>query len=105
MKRSKPKNSRGLIRKPVSSTGAGRKKIPVADLIVIRFIASNTISVEITEMVNPGRKIARLLPIQISLGPRGVAKRDSMFPLTFSLIMGKLEKAQMNVIRMNRGKK
>ena len=102
---SNPKNSRGLIRKLVSSSGAGRKKFPVAGLMVIKFTASKTISVEKTEMANPGRKIVRLLPIQISLGLSGVAKRDSMFPLTFSLIIGRLEKTQMKVIRINSGKK
>jgi len=102
---SNPKNSRGLIRKLVSSSGAGRKKFPVAGLMVIKFTASKTISVEKTEIANPGRKIARLLLIQISLGLSGVAKRDAMFPLTFSLIMGKLAKAQIKVIRTNSGKK
>jgi hypothetical protein len=103
--KSSPKNNRGLIKKLVNSNEAGRAKFPIAGLITIKFTANNTISVETTEMVNPGRKMARLLPIQISLGPRGVANRDAMFPLTFSLIMGKLAKAQMKVIRMNSGKK
>jgi hypothetical protein len=105
IKRSNPKNIRGLIRKPVSSIGAVRTKLPVAGLIATKFTANSTINVETMEMTNPGRKIARLLPIQISLGPRGVAKRDAMFPFTFSLIMGKLAKAQIKVIRMNSGKK
>jgi len=102
---SSPKNNKGLIRKLVSSSGAGRKKFPVAGPMVIRFTASRTISVEIVEIVNPGRKIARLLLIQISLGLSGVARRDAMFPLTFSLIMGRLENAQIKVIRTNSGKK
>jgi len=105
MNRSNPKNSRGLIRKLVSSSGGGRKKFPVAGLMVIEFTVSRTISVEATEMASPGRKMARLLLIQISLGLSGVAKRDAMFPLTFSLIMGKLAKAQIKVIRTNSGKK
>jgi hypothetical protein len=105
IKRSNPKNIRGLIRKPVSSIGAVRTKLPVAGLIATKFTANSTINVETMEMTNPGRKIARLLPIQISLGLSGVAKRDSMFPLTFSLTMGKLAKAQIKVIRVNSGKK
>jgi hypothetical protein len=105
MNKSKPKNSKGLIRKPVSSIGAVRTKLPVAGLIATKFTANRTINVETMEMTNPGRKIARLLPIQISLGLSGVAKRDSMFPLTFSLTMGKLAKAQIKVIRVNSGKK
>jgi hypothetical protein len=105
IKRSNPKNIRGFIRKPVTSNGAVRTKLPVAGLIAIKFTANGTISVETTEMANPGRKIVRLLPIKISLGLSGVAKRDAMFPLTFSLIIGKLAKAQIKVIRINSGKK
>ena len=105
MNKSNPKKSRGLIRKLVSSNGAGRIKFPVAGLIVIKFIVNKTISVETTEMANPGRKIARLLPIQISLGLSGVARRDAMLPLTFSLIIVKLANAQMKLIRINSGKK
>jgi hypothetical protein len=100
-----PKNSRGLIKKPVNSNEAGRTKFPTAGLITIKFIASNTISVETIEMASPGRKIARLLPIQISLGLSGVANRDAMFPSTFSLIIVKLEKAHMKVIRIENGRK
>jgi len=105
MNKSNPKNSRGLIKKLVSSSGVGRKKFPVACLMVIKFTASRTISVETTEIANPGRKIARLLLIQISLGLSGVASSEEMFPLTFSLTMGRLAKAQMKVIRTNSGKK
>ena len=105
IKRSNPKNIRGFIRKPVTSNGAVRTKLPIAGLITIKFIANRTIRVETMEMANPGRKIARLLPIQISLGLSGVANRDAIFPLIFSLIMGKLAKAQIKVIRINSGKK
>ncbi|MBL7060308.1 MAG: hypothetical protein ISS13_00565 [Actinobacteria bacterium] len=105
MNSSNPKKTRGLIRKQVISNGTGRTKFPVTGLMVIKFIARRTISVETAEMANPGRKIAKLLLIQISLGLSGVAKRDAMFPLTFSLTMGRLAKAQMKVIRINSGKK
>ena len=105
MSDSNPKNRRGLMRKPVRSTGAGRTKPPVAGAIVTRFTASTTTSVETVDMANPGRKIARLLPIHSALGLSGVAKRDSMFPLTFSLVMGRLAKTQMKEIRTYRGKK
>jgi hypothetical protein len=103
--KSSPKNSRGLIKKLVNSNEAGRTKFPVAGLITMKFIANNTISVETIEIANPGRKMARLLPIQISLGLSGVANRDAMFPSTFSLIMVKLAKAQMKDIRTNNGRK
>ena len=102
---SSPKNSRGLKRKPVSSTGVGRKKSPAAGVITAKLIASTTTSVETTDMTNPGRKIAKPLPIQIALGLSGVARSDSMFPLTFSSVMGRLAKAQMKEIRTDRGKK
>jgi len=105
MKSSNPKNSRGFTKKLVSSSGIGRKKLPVTGLMVIEFTVSRTISVEATEMANPGRKMARLLPIQISFGLSVVARRDAMFPLTFSLTIGRLAKAQMNVISINSGKK
>ena len=102
---SSPKNNRGLTRRLVSRSGTGRKRFPVAGLMVIKFTVSSTISVETKEIINPGRKIARLLPIQISLGLSGVASSEEMFPLTFSLTMGRLAKAQMKVIRTNSGKK
>jgi len=105
MNSSNPRNSRGLIRKPVSRSGAGRKKFPVTGLMVIKFTESRTISVETAEMASPGRKMTRLLAIQISLGVSGVASSEVMFPLTFSLIMGRLAKAQIKVIRTNSGKK
>ena len=105
MKESSPKNSKGLKRKLVSNTGAGRVKSPVAGIIAAKLTASTTTSVETTEIANPGRKIARLLPIQSAVGLSGVAKRDSMLPLTFSLIMGKLAKAHIKAIRTNRGRK
>ncbi|GAI78667.1 unnamed protein product [marine sediment metagenome] len=105
MNRSNPKNSRGLIRKLVSSNGAGKKKFPVAGPMVIKFTVSKTISVETTEIANPGRKIARLLPIQISLGVSVVARRDATLPFTFSLIIGRLEKTQMKVIRIDNSRK
>jgi len=103
MNESSPKNSKGLKRKPISSTGAGRTKSPVAGMIVLKLTTSTTTSVATTEIANPGKKIARLLPIQSALGLSGVAKRHSMLPLTFSLVMGKLAKAQMKEMRTNRG--
>ena len=105
MIRSNPKKSRGLIRKPVTSAGMGKIKFPAAGLIVIRFIASKTISVETVEMIRPGRKIAKLLPIHISPGDSGVASKEVILPLTFSLTMGRLANAHINVIRINSGKK
>lgn len=84
--KSSPKNSKGLIIKLVNSNGAGMTKFPVAGLITIKFTLNKTISVETIEITNPGRKMARLLPIQISLGLSGVAKRDAMLLLAFSLI-------------------
>ena len=84
--KSSPKNSKGLIIKLVNSNGAGMTKFPVAGLITIKFTLNKTISVETIEITNPGRKMAKLLPIQISLGLSGVAKRDAMLPLAFSLI-------------------
>ena len=105
MNKSNPKKSSGLIIKLVSINGAGRTKFPVAGAIVNKFIVINTISVETIDIISPGRKIARLLPIQISLGLSVVAKRDEMFPLTFSLMIGKLAKAQMKEISINSGKK
>jgi hypothetical protein len=105
MNESNPKNRRGLIRKLVRSTGAGRTKYPVAGVIAAKFTASATTSVEITDIANPGMKIARLLPIHTALGLSGVAKRDSMFPLTFSLVTGKLAKAHMKDMRIDRVKK
>ena len=100
-----PKNSRGFTRRLVSSSGTGRKRFPVTGLMVIRFTESKTISVETTEITNPGRKIARLLPIQISFGVSVVARRDVILPFTFSLIIGRLEKTQMKVIRIDNGRK
>ena len=84
--KSSPKNSKGLIIKLVNSNGAGMTKFPVAGLITIKFTLNKTISVETIEITNPGRKMAKLLPIQISLGLSGVAKRDAMLLLAFSLI-------------------
>lgn len=102
---SSPKNNRGLTRRLVSRSGTGRKRFPVAGLMVIKFTVSSTISVETKEIINPGIKIARLLPIQISLGVSVVARRDSILPFTFSLIIGRLEKTQMIVIRIDNGRK
>lgn len=62
MKESSPKNNRGLMRKLVSSTGADRMKSPVAGMIVVRLAASTTTSAATTEIANPSRKMARLLP-------------------------------------------
>jgi hypothetical protein len=103
--KSSPKNSMGLIKKLVNSNEAGRIKFPIAGLITIKFTANSTISVETIEIANPGRKMARLLPIQISLGLSGVANRDAMFPSIFSLIMVKLEKVHMKDIRTDNGRK
>jgi len=89
----------------VNRRGTGRKKMPVTGLMVIKFTENRTIKVETVEITNPGRKIARLLPINISFGLSVVARRDSIFPFTFSLIMGKLAKDQIKVIRINSGKK
>ena len=89
----------------MTSAGMGKTKIPTTGLITIRFIASKTISVETVEIIKPGRKIARLLPIQISPGESGVASKEAILPLTFSLIIGRLENAHINVIRIISGKK
>ena len=89
----------------VNRRGTGRKRLPVTGLMVIRFTERRTITVETVEIINPGMKIARLLPIKISFGLNVVASRDSIFPFTFSLIIGKLEKDQIKVIRINSGKK
>ena len=99
------KNNRGLIIKLISIDGSGRIKFPVAGIMTIKFTAIKIISVQTTEIANPGRKIARLLPIQISLGLNGVARRDSTLPLTFSLMTVKLAKAQMKVISTDSGRK
>ena len=103
--KSRAKKSRGLIRKLINKSGAGRIKFPVAGIITIKLIVNKIISVEIVEIIYPGRNMAMLLPIQISLGLSGVAKRDSMLPLTFSLIMVRKAKTQMKVISTNSGKK
>jgi hypothetical protein len=84
MNNSSAKKSRGLIRKLVNSNGVGRIKFPVAGIITKKLTADKIISVEMMEIIYPGRNMAMLLPIQISLGLSGVAKRDSMLPLTFS---------------------
>ncbi|MGZ5485836.1 MAG: hypothetical protein ACXWFB_08010 [Nitrososphaeraceae archaeon] len=84
MNNSSAKKSRGLIRKLINSNGAGRIKFPVAGIITKKLTADKITSVEIMEIIYPGRNMAMLLPIQISLGLSGVAKRDSMLPLTFS---------------------
>jgi len=102
---SSAKNSMGLIRKLTSINGSGRTKLPVEGTITMKFTANKIISVEITEIANPGRKMAMLLPIQISLGLSGVARRDSTLPSAFSLIMVKLAKAQMKVISTDSGRK
>jgi len=102
---SSPKKSRGLIRKPVTSAGTGKIKFPAAGLIIIKFIESKTISVETVEMTRPGRKIARLLPTHISPGESGVASKEVILPLTFSLTMGRLANDHINVIRIINGKK
>jgi len=81
---SSAKKSRGLTRKLINSNGAGRIKFPVAGIITKKLTASKIISVEITDIVYPGRNMAMLLAIQISLGLSGVAKRDSILPLAFS---------------------
>jgi hypothetical protein len=101
---SSPKNNRGLTRKLVIISGAGIIISPVAGFIVVKFIESSTISVDTTEMTNPGRKIAILLPIQISLGVSVVAQSEAILPFTFSFIIGRLEKAQIKVIRINNGR-
>ncbi len=103
--KSSPEKSRGLIRNPVISAGRGKTKFPAAGLIVIKFIASKTTVFEIVEMIKPGRKIARLLPIHISPGESGVASKEVILPLTFSLIIGRLANAHINVIRIDSGKK
>jgi len=61
--------------------------------------------VEIKEIKYPGRNMARLFPIQVSSGLRGVAKRDSILPLTFSWIMVRFEKDQIKVINTDNGRK
>ena len=101
---SSPENSRGLVTRLVIISGIGSKISPVAGLTVIILTESSTISVDTNDMTNPGRKIARLLPIQISLGVSGVAQREVILPFTFSFIMGRLEKAQMKVIRIINGR-
>jgi hypothetical protein len=84
MNNNSAKKSRGLIRKLINSNGASRIKFPVAGIITIKLTVNKIISVETAEIIYPGRNMAMLLPIQISLGLSGVAKRDSMLPLTFS---------------------
>jgi hypothetical protein len=84
MNNSSAKKSRGLIRKLINSNGAGRIKFPVTGIITKKLTVNKIISVEIMDIVYPGRNMAMLLPIQISLGLSGVAKRDSILPLTFS---------------------
>jgi hypothetical protein len=101
IKESNPKNNNGLITKPVSNTGTGRTKRSATGMIVIKLTASTTNSVAITETAYAGSIMAKHLPIQSSLGLSGVAKRHSILPLTFSLVMGKPEKAQMKEIRIN----
>ena len=56
-------------------------------------------------MRKPGRKIARLFPSQSVRGLIGVAIRHSMFPLAFSLVTGRLAKAQTKAIRIKSGTK
>ena len=105
MNSTKQKNNKGLVIKPVIIIGTRRTKFPVAGMIAVKFTVTKTINVEIIDTANPGRKTARLLPIHISLGLSGVAKRDDIFPLTFSLVTGKLAKAQINVMRIKSGRK
>jgi hypothetical protein len=99
------KKRRGLIRKLINSAEVGRITFPVAGIITKKLTDSRIISVEMVDIIYPGRNMAMLLPIQISLGLRGVAKRDSMLPFTFSLIMVRLEKAQIKVIITKIGRK
>jgi len=74
----------GLIRMPVKSNGAGSIIFPVAGIMTMKLTESNITSVEIMDIRYPGRNMAMLLPIQISLGVSGVARRDSRLPLAFS---------------------
>ena len=57
------------------------------------------------ETINPGKKMAKVFANQIDRGLSGVAKRESIFPLTFSLVMGKLAKAQIKAKRIKNDKK
>jgi hypothetical protein len=101
---SNPRNSRGLTTRLVIISGTGNKISPVAGLMVARFIESSTVSVDISEMTNPGKNMARLFPIQISLGVSVVAQREAILPFIFSFVIGRLEKAQMKVIRIDNGR-
>ncbi len=91
---SSAKKSRGLIRKLNSSDGNGRIKFPATGIIANELTANKIISVEMVENMYPGKNMAMLLPIHISIGLNVVAKRDSMLPSTFSLIIVRLAKAQ-----------
>ena len=105
MKASSPKNNKGLMINPVTSAGIGRTKEPVTGFMIVRLTTSKINSRAITEIPNPGRKIARHFPTHRAPGVIGVANRHSIFPLIFSLVIGSVAKAQMKAIRIRRGRK
>lgn len=99
----RPKKSKGFKIRPVKSAGMGNMKVSVAGNIAMRLIARRTMEVKMVEMTNPGKKILRLLPVSSSTGLSGVASREVIAPLAFSLIRGKLAKDQINVIKIKTG--
>lgn len=105
MKHSRHSKSMGLTKKPVTITGAGSTKDPVAGFIAARLIASKTSTREAVATPNPGINTARHLPAQSAWGLTGVASRHSMLPLTFSLTREGLEKDHMKAISIINGKK
>lgn len=105
IRRVNPKKRRGFMIRPIINEGMGNMISPVAGLIAVKFIVRRTIEVEIVEITNPGRKIFRLLPRRISPAVSGVASREVMTPLTFSLTRGRLAKDQINEINTKTGRK
>jgi hypothetical protein len=80
----RPKNMAGLTRKLKSRAETGKTECPVPGIIIKRFIDNTNISIDTIAVANPGRNIARPLPIQIAAGLSGVASRYSIFLSAFS---------------------
>ncbi|AWK45268.1 hypothetical protein V9W62_03560 [Bacillus velezensis] len=55
-------------------------------MLTTLFATSKTTNGDKIETIKFGKKTARLLPIQISIGFSGVDKRDEIIPFAFSLV-------------------
>jgi len=103
MKESSPKSRSEFRSSPLTRAGIGNINLPVVGIIANMFTHKMIRNTVTAEMINPGKKIARHLPIQTSTGLSGVASNDSILPFTFSFVPEGLPDAQIKNIRIKRG--